>query len=255
VVLCGLSLAAHAEPVPALYKQGSLHGFLLLKSQDGKVIAIGDQINVVHGTEVRSELIFHFRDGSIDDEVAYFRQGAVFQLIRDHHVQKGPSFPQPLDMTVDVPGGKVTWQEAKGDGIDTKTQYMDLPPDLVNGMMMLLAENFPSKRRELETSYLAADPKPRIVKFSVKPAGEDRVDIGGDGRQTSQLNIHIEIGGIAGAIAPLVGKQPSDIKLWVVGKEAPVLVRMDGALYPQGPIWSVILTSPTWPSGSRDSGM
>src|SRR5579871_6855550 len=71
---------AHAASVPATYKQGSLHGFLLLKSRDGKVIATGDQTNIVHGDEVHSELLFRFRDGSIDDEVADYRQGDAFEL-------------------------------------------------------------------------------------------------------------------------------------------------------------------------------
>jgi hypothetical protein len=247
-----LCSCAFAEPVPATYKQGSLHGLLLLKSQDGKVIAIGDQINVVRGDVIRSELIFHFRDGSIDDEVAEFRQGSVFQLIRDHHVQKGPSFPKPLDLTVNVPGGEVTWHEMKDGKNDSKTQHMDLPPDLVNGMVHLIAEDFPSGAGELKTSYLAADPKPSVVQLSIKPDGQDVVKIGTASRQASRFNVHIEIGGIKGVLAPVAGKQPTDFKLWVLGGEAPVLIRMEGALYPQGPIWTMVLTSPTWPSNPQE---
>lgn len=59
---------AFGEPVSAHHKQGSNHGFLLLKSSDGKVIAVGDQITEANGAKVRSRLTFHFRDGSIDDE-------------------------------------------------------------------------------------------------------------------------------------------------------------------------------------------
>jgi hypothetical protein len=40
---------ASADVIPATHKQGSMHGFLLLKSADGKVIAIGDQVNIVRG--------------------------------------------------------------------------------------------------------------------------------------------------------------------------------------------------------------
>jgi hypothetical protein len=49
MVLFTVSLHVSAEPIPAAQKQGSMHGFLLLKSADGKVIAIGDQVNVVLG--------------------------------------------------------------------------------------------------------------------------------------------------------------------------------------------------------------
>jgi hypothetical protein len=250
-VLFTLAPCVFPEPVPATYKQGSLHGFLLLKSQEGKVIAVGDQINVVHGNEIHSQLIFHFRDGSIDDETADYRQGSVLQLIRDRHIQEGPSFPKPLDITVNVRAGEVTWREEKDGKTETKSQHMDLPPDLVNGMIGLIAANFPAKADELKTSFLAFDPKPRVVKFSVKPDGEDRMDVGGAGRRVNRFNVHIEIGGLAGAIAPIVGKQPSDMKLWAIGGEAPMFVKMEGALYPTGPIWTMVLTSPTWPSDAR----
>lgn len=251
VAVLTLISSAAAEPVPVTCKQGSLHGFLLLKSQQGKVIATGDQTNVVHGDEVRSELVFHFSDGSIDDEVAEFRQGSVFQLLRDHHIQKGPSFPRPLDLTLDVDKGEVIWQETKNGNAETQSEHLDLPADLVNGMVQLVVENFPLHASEWKTSYVSADPKPRVVQFSFKPDGEDRARIGGVARKAIRYKLHVDISGIAGVIAPIIGKQPSDIELWVLDGEAPVLVRMEGALYPQGPIWTMVLTSPTWPSASR----
>ena len=61
--------------------KGRSMDFFCCKTEDGKVIAVGDQTSIVRGDEVRFRLIFHFRDGSIDDETATFRQGSVFQLI------------------------------------------------------------------------------------------------------------------------------------------------------------------------------
>jgi hypothetical protein len=250
VVLVVASPCASGEPVPATHKQGSMHGFLLLKSEGGKVIAIGDQINEVHGDEVRSSLVFHFRDGSIDDETTTFRQGSVFHLLRDHHIQKGPSFLEPLDMTVNVPAGEVTWREIKDGNNEVKTEHMDLPPDLINGMMSLVVENFPAKTAEWKTSYLTLASKPRVVKLSIKPDGEDRVLIGGTGRRSKRFNVHIDIGGLAAVIAPMIGKQPSDIKLWIMDGTIPAFVKMAGALYDKGPTWTMVLTSPMWPSNT-----
>ena len=225
-----------------------MHGFLLLKSEDGKVIAVGDQTSIVRGDEIRFRLIFHFRDGSIDDETTTFRQGSVFQLIRDRHIQKGPSFPQPLDMTLNVPAGEVTWREVKEERV--KTEHMDLPPDLVNGMMSLTVENFPAKAAEMKVSYVVVASKPRVVKLSIKPDGEDRAFVGGLGRRANRFNVHVEIGGLAGVIAPVLGMQPPDTKLWILDGDVPGLVKMEGALYEKGPIWTMVLTSPAWPSNS-----
>jgi hypothetical protein len=190
---------ASAESLPATHKQGSHHGFLLLKSEDGKVIAVGDQANIACGDEIRSRLVFHFRDGSIDDETSTFRQGSVFELVRARHIPKGPSFPQPLDMIVNVPAGEVMWHEVKDGKSEVKTEHMD-PSDLVNGMTPLTVENFPTKVPELKVSYVVITSKPRVVKLSIKPDGEDRAFIGGVGRRANRFNVHVEIGGVAGVI-------------------------------------------------------
>jgi hypothetical protein len=238
---------ASAEPIPVKQQQGSMHGFLLLKSAEGKVIAVGDQVNVARGSQVHSRLVFHFRDGSIDEETSVFQQGTVFQLVSDHHIQKGPSFPEPLDLAVNVPAGKVTWREQKDGHDEVKTEHMDLPRDLANGMTSLIVQNFPQKAAEMKVSYLAGNAKPRVVQLSVKPDGEDTFQVGGVRRRSNRFNIHIEIGGVAGVVAPMLGKQPSDIKMWIAQGEVPAFLKMEGALYLKGPIWTMELISPVWP--------
>jgi hypothetical protein len=242
---------ATAEPIPAIHVQGSMHGFLLLKSADGKVIGVGDQISVAKGNQVRSKLTFHFRDGSIDEETTVFKQGSVFQLVSDHHIQKGPSFPEPLDLAMNVPSGKVTWHEVKSGKTEVKSEQMDLPPDLANGLMSLVVENFPEKATEMKVSYLAGSSKPRLVKLSIKPDGAESFRLGGTKHQASRFNLHVEIGGVAGVIAPVVGQQPSDIKVWVIAGEVPTFLKMEGALYQKGPIWTTELAAPVWPQAGK----
>lgn len=87
-----------AEPVAVRYREGPLHGFLLLRTLEGTVIGNGDLVQVPHGDRITSRLVFRFKDGSIDDESAVYSQRGVFQLISDHHIQKGPSFPQAIDL-------------------------------------------------------------------------------------------------------------------------------------------------------------
>jgi hypothetical protein len=59
-----------ADPVEVHRTQGTFRGFLMLKTPEGKTLASGDLIQVAHGDQVTSRLIFHFRNGSLDDEVA-----------------------------------------------------------------------------------------------------------------------------------------------------------------------------------------
>src|SRR5665213_648276 len=92
-----------AEPVAVRHVEGLVHGFLSLRSPEGAVIASGDLIQDARGDRVTSRLVYHFTDGSLQDETAVFSQRGHFQLISDHLVQKGPAFERPLDMMIDRP--------------------------------------------------------------------------------------------------------------------------------------------------------
>ena len=60
----------------------------------------------------------------------------------------------------------------------------------------------------------------------------------------------IKIGGVAGVIAPIIGKQPADTHVWIMQGDAPAFVKSEGPLAPDGPIWRIELASPAWPAGT-----
>ena len=95
-----------AEPIPVRYREGTMHGFLALRTLEGKILAAGDLTQTIRKNEVMSRLVFRFKDGSIDDETTIFSQQQDFRLISDHHVQKGPSFPHPTDVSIATSTGK-----------------------------------------------------------------------------------------------------------------------------------------------------
>ena len=239
----------HAEQVPVVYRQGAVHGFLILKDENGKEIAVGDQTNQVRGDVIRARTIFHFRDGSIDDEETIYRQRSTFELIFDHHVQKGPAFTKPSDVTIDVRKEVVSWIDTGKDN-QPKSQHMNLPHDLANGLIPLFVQNYPHGAADLKVSYLGVDSKPRLITLDIKPDGTDKTLLGWTGLQADRFNVHFDLGGLAGIVAPIVGKQPPDIGVWTVaGADAPVpvFVKLVGPLYENGPTWTVLFSAPTWP--------
>lgn len=48
-------------------------------------------------------------------------------------------------------------------------------------------------------------------------------------------------------IAPLVGKEPPDLHIWILFTDVPAFVKFEGSLYMGGPTWRIELTSPRWP--------
>jgi hypothetical protein len=251
LALAATSVELRAEPVAVRYTEGLAHGFLVLRTLDGRTIADGDLNQVASGAQVTSRLMFRFRDGSLHDETAVFTQREQFRLVSYRLVQRGASFPQPLEMTIDAASGDVRVRYSDDEGeAKVESERMELPPDLANGMMSVLLKNVrPGAVPSL--SFVAATPKPRLVKLEISPAPADRFSVGWRGRTATHYVVKPEIGGLAGLVAPLVGKQPPDAHVWIMGGTAPAFVRAEQTLYTGGPVWRIELTSPAWPSPKR----
>ena len=102
---------------------------------------------------------------------------------------------------------------------------MDLPPDLANGLIITLLKNVRQDALPSGVSFVAATPKPRLVKIRISVAGTDPFSIAGSARKATHYVLKVDIGGIAGWIAPLIGKQPPDSHVWILEGEAPAFVR------------------------------
>lgn len=238
--------AVQAEPVAVRYSEGVVHGFLVLSTLEGKKLADGDLMQVARGDRVTSRLVFRFPDGSVHDETVVFSQHRRFRLLRDHLVQKGPAFPLPLELTIDGASGVTTVRYTDDGKEQVVTERLKLPADAANGLIPTLLKNLP-RGVPLTVSMAAATPKPRLVKLVIQPAGEDSFAVGGSTRKATHYVIKVELGGIAGLAAPLLGKQPPDQHVWIVEGEAPGFVRSEGPLYAGGPVWRIDIASLVWP--------
>src|SRR5580658_2031394 len=207
LLIWALQPTAKADPVPVRAVAGTIHGFLELRSEDGQVVASGDSVQVVRGNRVTSRTVFHFKDGSIDDETTVFSQRHTFQLISDRRIQKGPSFPHPMDVLIDVPTGQVTVHSTGKDGKEeVKTDHLDLPPDLANGLVPVVLENLPPNSPTTTVSMVVITPKPRLVKLVISNVGDDKCFVAGSSRKAIHYDIKIDLGGVAGVVAPIIGK-------------------------------------------------
>jgi len=245
-----LPCALPAEQVAVRHTEGIVHGFLVLRTLEDKIIAEGDLTQLARGDRVTTHVIFHFEDGSVHEETTLFSQRGSFRLLSDHLVQKGPAFKRPMEVTTNGTTGEVTVRYTDEDNKDKEkvvTERLKLPPDVANGIVFTLLKNIRPEATRLTVSMVVATPKPRLVKLVIALQGEEPFSIGGSGRKATHYVAKVEIGGAAGLVAPLVGKQPPDTHIWILGGEAPVFVKSEGPLYEGGPIWRIELTSPVWP--------
>jgi hypothetical protein len=246
------STALMAESVAVRYKEGVAHGFLVLRTPDGKTIADGESTQVSQGDRVTTHMWFKFKDGSVYDQTTVFSQRGKFHLLSDHVVQKGPAFRRRLETTIDATRGEVTVRytdEHNQEKVITK--HLELPTDVANGIMFTLLKNVQPDVPMTTVSYVAATPKPRLVKLEMIQQGLKPFSIGSQSHKALLYSIKVNIGGLTGAIVSLMGKRPPDTQAWVLTGEAPAFARADGPLFGEGAIFRMEVAFPAvWPDSA-----
>ena len=237
--------AAPRRPIPVRYAEGITHGFLTLHTLAGEPLADGDLFQTVRGEQVTARMVLRFRDGSLEDETTVFSQRGHLALVRYHLVQKGPAFPSPSEIHVDVPKGSVTVRAVDKGKESVSGERLDMPPDLANGLVLYALKNLPPGS-SARLSMIAAAPKPRLIGLDIVPAGSETYSIGTNARKAAKYVVKVDLRGVAGVVAPLIGKQPPDTTIWITEGEAPTFAKMEGPFYPDGPLWRLELASPTW---------
>ena len=248
VFLCAPGSRGAADPVPVRRLEGVTFGFLVLKNSNGETLAHGELKQVVRPDDplVLADLQFRFKDGSFYREITRFTQKGVFRLVSDQVVQKGPSFKQDSESWVDAETGKVTVRTTEKDKGKEKTvtKRLDIPKDVANGLLFTIAKNLEPSAAATVLSMVAASAKPRIVKLQITPTEEATFHQGPLTYKAQHYVVHIIIPGIAGVIAPVIGKKPSDIHLWVLKSEAPTFLEFEGPLVEDAPAWRIELAAP-----------
>lgn len=251
-----LSQALWAGPVTVGHREGLVRAFLALRTLAGETLASGDLLQTSRGEVVTSRVVFDFKDGSLHDETAVFSQKGRFRLVSYRLTQRGPSFPRTLDFTLDGRSGQASVRHVDDAGL---TQVEDerlkrVPADLANGMVPTFLKNVRTDGGPMTFSMLAATPKPRMVKLIVTPIGEEVFTTQGVGRKAQHFVIKVDLGGLTGALAWLLGKDPPDAHVWILTGAVPTFVKSESALYGGGPIWRIEQSVPSWPQGSLPSG-
>jgi hypothetical protein len=243
-LLCFLTLAssAHAAPVAVRYVEGTSHGFVVLHARRGALLAHGQLIQTVRGERVETRLFFNFADGSLYDETVTFTQHSVFRLVAYHLIQKGPAFGEAgTEVTFDRDSGR--YRASSGDKSAEGT--VDIPEDVHNGMTGMLIRNLPAGGRA--SGYLLAfTPKPQLVRSEIAPEGEDRFQVGEASFTAVRYLIKLDIPGLKGTIANLIGKNPPDIRYWVSSGAVPAFMKFEGAMYLKGPVWTIEQAPTRW---------
>jgi hypothetical protein len=241
-----------AQSIEVRQTEGVVRGFLVLRTSDGTIIANGDSTEVARGAEVTNEMFFHFKDGSVQNETTVFSQTGHFRLVSDHQVQRGPAFKHPMDVLVNAATGVVTVVYKNEKGQDkTETTHLNLPRDIANGLVPTLLKNLAPGTQSTTVSMVVATPKPLLIKLVITDDGKEPFSTGGASHEAIRYRVKVDIGGLRGVLAHLLGKQPHDTLVWIIRGTSPCFLKAEGPGYEDGPIWRTELVSPSWPKSTQ----
>lgn len=239
---------SRSAPVAVRFPEGLTHGFLQVRSLAGEIIGHGELTQIVkEGGVAESRLVFRFKDGSLHDEKVAFSQHRVFTLIRYQLTQRGPSFPDQMDVVIDR--GTSTYEvrsRTQADKVDkVLAGEIDVPNDAYNGMIVTALLNLPKGANET-VNIFAFLPEPTAISLELAFVGEQTIRVADQPRRAWRYAFKPDIGPIKKLLGTLLGKLPSDLhyNCYILADDVPSFVRFDGPLQLMGPVVSIELTSP-----------
>jgi hypothetical protein len=240
-----LAVPAGAEPIAVRWAEGPTYGLVALSSLGGEVLADGELIQTVKRHSVESQLTFRFKDGSLHDEVVVFTQDKVFRLVSYRLTQRGPTFPDDMEVAFDRGSGhyQVRYREHAKDKDERHEGRVEMPADLYNGMGSLLIRHLSGRRGS--GHLLAFSPKPRLLRLELIPAGENAFLVGSVARSATRYLMKLEVPGLMGALATVAGKDPPDVHYWI-SNAAPGFLKFEGSMFLNGPIWRIEPSPARW---------
>jgi hypothetical protein len=150
-----------------------------------------------------------------------------------------------METSSEASSGQVTVRYKEQDGREKiLKERLDLPSDVANGLLFTLVKHIQPNVPQTAVSMVATTPKPRVVILKILPEGEKAIASGNTKHETVRYVVKVKIGGVAGLLAPLLGKQPPDTHVWVLSGDAPAFVKLEGPLYAGGPVWRIELATP-----------
>jgi hypothetical protein len=232
--------------IPVRYSEGTLHGFLELRTATGTLLAHGDVLQVARETGIESRVVFHFLDASVFEETVTYTQHGVFTMEKYHLVQSGPAFADDIEATLSRSGQYLVRTKAHKDGKEKEySGTIDLPPDVYNGMVITIAKNLVA--HDTQTVHIVAfTPQPRVIGLEFAPSASPRVMLGQHAETAVHFTLKPKLGALLKLFATLMGKAPPDADAWIVTDDLPAFVLFEGPMY-SGPVWRLTLGSPNLP--------
>lgn len=238
--------ALTADPIPVHFAEGSIHGFLVLSTPEGRFLAQGDLLEVARGTEIQKTTVFRFKDGSLYQETVVFTQKGAYELQSYRLEQRGPAFTEDTKISLERATGKYRVEtKAHKDGrANVLEGTLSLPADVYNGLIPTILRDLPKGAGAI-VHFVAFTPEPKIIQLEIAPSGKTDMMIGEASVPAVHYVLKARLGTWLKIFAKVLGRTPKDAHAWIIDGDVPAFVGFEGQLYSTDPVWRIGLVSPS----------
>ena len=220
-----LAASVAATGVPTRWVEGTLRGFPIVRTADGRAIANGELTQVIENGKLHARAVYDFNDGRrVREETVFEQQPLLRQLSWSWEERRGNEVLRSY--SVDLTTGHATARKRGSDGFDTWDDHLDDTNGAFVGVgFMYAVKNLTERLDKGEKIPLTAvvfTAKPRTVTVTISRDQVGELIMAGRKLPAERFVIHPEVPWIA----RLFVKAP-DQYLWFYRPSPPMFLRAD----------------------------
>jgi hypothetical protein len=225
----GVFARESGDPIQLQWMEGDVAGMTAIWSPDGtKVIGFVEYHQHREGDHLEAARVARFADGSSDEDQVEARVGGTLEALRGRSIIRDQRGTSVVDLTIDVPGGRITGFSADGEDRTSYDEQVRLPAGTYWGpLIFIVVKNFDQNAIDGRVVFrtVAPTPRPRVVDLELIRDGTTAVTPPGGKLDVVLLSLRPTINWL---VDPIIQRIAPSTRFFMQPGAPPALARFEG---------------------------
>jgi hypothetical protein len=220
---------AAGDPIRLKWTEGDVAGMTPILSPDGQTIGFIEYHQHRRGDILDTVRVSRFSDGSSDEDQVEARiSGDRLEGLRGRSIIRDQNGNDIVDLTIDVPAGRITGFSGLGNDRETYDQQVELPPGTYWGpLIFIVVKNFDENASDNKLVFrtVAPTPSPRVIDLELTREGETVVSRPGGRLDVVQITLRPTVHWL---LDPVIQRIAPETQFFISPGAPPALARYEG---------------------------
>jgi hypothetical protein len=217
------------DAIQLQWMEGDVAGMTTIWSPGGaKVIGFVEYHQQRQGDRLEATRVARFADGSSDEDQVEAHVGSTLEAMRGRSIIRDQRGASIVDLTIDVPRGRITGFSGVGEDRETYDEKVELPAGTYWGpLIFIVVKNFDRNATDdrLVFRTVAPTPKPRVIDMELIRDGLTAVTSPGGKLDVVLLSLRPTINWL---VNPIVHRIAPSTRFFMQPGTPPALARFEG---------------------------